>query len=49
MNFCEDYARKILLDNRVIIDLIVEKLLEKETMTGNEFRKLLSIYTIIPN
>ena len=49
VKFCENNARKILLDNRVIIDLIVEKLLEKETMTGNEFRKLLSIYTIIPN
>jgi len=33
----------------VIIDLIVERLLDVETMEGDEFRELLSTYTILPN
>ena len=36
-------------DNRVVIDLIVERLLDKETMDGDEFREILSTYTILPN
>jgi len=49
INYCEQKAIQIVSDNRVIIDLIVEKLLEVETMDGQEFRKLLSTYTILPN
>ena len=45
---CEQVATKIVLDNRVIIDLIVEKLLDAETLTGDEFRELVSQYTISP-
>jgi cell division protease FtsH len=49
INYCEEKALQIILDNRVIIDLIVERLLDVETMEGAEFRKLLSDYTILPN
>ena len=49
INYCEQKAIQIVSDNRVIIDLIVEKLLDVETMDGEEFRKLLSTYTILPN
>jgi cell division protease FtsH len=35
-------------NNRAAIDKIVEVLLEKETMSGDEFRALLSEYTEIP-
>jgi cell division protease FtsH len=49
INYCEQKAIQIVSDNRVIIDLIVEKLLDVETMDGEEFRKLLSAYTILPN
>lgn len=35
-------------NNRAAIDKIVEVLLEKETMTGDEFRAILSEYTEIP-
>jgi cell division protease FtsH len=49
INYCEEKALQIILDNRVIIDLIVERLLEVETMEGDEFRSLLSKYTILPN
>jgi cell division protease FtsH len=49
INYCEQKALQIIIDNRVIIDLIVERLLDLETMEGNEFRELLSSYTILPN
>jgi cell division protease FtsH len=49
INYCEQKALQIIIDNRVIIDLVVERLLDLETMEGNEFRELLSTYTILPN
>ena len=49
INYCEEKALQIILDNRVIIDLVVERLLDVETMEGDEFRDLLSTYTILPN
>ena len=48
VNHCEQVATKIILDNRVVIDLIVEKLLDAETLNGDEFRKLVKQYTIPP-
>lgn len=48
INHCEQVATKIVLDNRVIIDFIVEKLLDAETLTGEEFRELIKQYTIPP-
>ena len=49
INHCEQIATEIILDNRVVIDLAVEKLLDAETIDGSEFRKLVSEYTILPN
>ena len=49
INYCEQKAIEIILDNRVVIDLSVEKLLDVETLDGAEFRDLLSTYTILPN
>jgi cell division protease FtsH len=48
INHCEQVATKIVLDNRVIIDLIVEKLLDAETINGEEFRELVQQYTVPP-
>jgi cell division protease FtsH len=48
INYCEQKAIEIVSDNRVIIDLIVERLLDVETMDGEEFRALLSTYTVLP-
>jgi cell division protease FtsH len=48
VNHCEEVATKIILDNRVVIDLIVEKLLDAETLSGDEFRDLLQKYTLLP-
>jgi len=49
INHCEQLATRIIQDNRVIIDLIVERLLDAETLNGNEFRDLVKQYTILPN
>ena len=48
VNHCEQIATEIILDNRVVIDLAVEKLLDAETIDGNEFRELVSQYTVLP-
>ena len=48
INYCEQKAIEIIIDNRVIIDLTVEKLLDIETIDGSDFRTLLSTYTILP-
>ena len=49
IDYCEQKAIEIIFDNRVIIDLIVERLMDIETMEGEEFRELLSTYTILPS
>jgi cell division protease FtsH len=49
VNYCEQKAIEIILDNRVIIDLVVEKLLDAETIDGHEFRQIVSKYTVLPN
>jgi cell division protease FtsH len=49
VNHCEQIATEIILDNRVVIDLVVEKLLDSETIDGDEFRKLVRQYTVLPS
>tara|TARA_B100000497_G_C7693853_1_gene422844 strand:+ start:2594 stop:4549 length:1956 start_codon:yes stop_codon:yes gene_type:complete len=49
INYCEQKSIDIMEDNRVVIDLIVEKLMDEETIDGDEFRKLLSTYTVLPD
>jgi cell division protease FtsH len=49
INHCEQIAKEIILDNRVIIDLIVERLLDEETINGDEFRQLVKNYTLLPS
>jgi len=49
INYCEQKAIEIILDNRVVIDLAVERLLDVETLDGAEFRELVSTYTLLPN
>jgi len=49
VTYCEQKSTDIIQDNRVAIDLIVEKLMDVETLDGPEFRQLLSTYTILPN
>jgi cell division protease FtsH len=48
INHCEEVAKEIVLNNRVVMDLAVEKLLDAETLSGEEFRELVSSYTVLP-
>jgi cell division protease FtsH len=48
INHCEEVAKEIILNNRVVIDLAVEKLLDTETIDGEEFRDLVASYTVLP-
>ena len=48
INHCEQIATEIILDNRVVMDLVVEKLLDAETIDGEEFRRIISEYTVLP-
>ena len=46
---CHDETVQIIRDNRVVIDQLVDILIEKETIDGDEFRELVAEYTPIPN
>lgn len=51
-NIVKDCHHKTILmikENRVVIDRLVDILIEKETISGNEFRQIINQYTIIPN
>ncbi|MCL2924483.1 MAG: ATP-dependent zinc metalloprotease FtsH [Trichodesmium sp. MAG_R04] len=45
---CYEKARKIIRENRVLIDRLVELLIEKEIIEGDEFRRIVSEYTELP-
>merc|ERR1712159_196712 len=48
INHCDKIATEIILNNRVVIDLAVEKLLDDETIDGDQFREIVSNYTVLP-
>jgi cell division protease FtsH len=41
-------ARQIIRDNREVIDRLVDLLIEKETINGEEFRQIVAEYTHVP-
>ena len=41
-------ARQIIRDNREVIDRLVDLLIEKETINGEEFRQIVAEYTEVP-
>jgi cell division protease FtsH len=45
---CHNETIQIIKDNRVAIDKLVDLLIEKETITGEEFRNIVAEYTLIP-
>lgn len=47
-NYSYQRARKLLSENRSLIDYLVDRLLEQETMEGEEFREIVRRYTDIP-
>ncbi|MBD1939007.1 ATP-dependent zinc metalloprotease FtsH2 [Microcoleus sp. FACHB-68] len=45
---CYQDAKRIMRENRVVIDRLVELLVEKETIEGEEFRQIVAEYTEVP-
>ncbi|MDY7003507.1 MAG: ATP-dependent zinc metalloprotease FtsH2 [Cyanobacteriota bacterium] len=45
---CYEHACNIMRDNRVVIDRLVDLLIEKETIDGDEFRQIVAEYTNVP-
>ena len=45
---CHDETVQIIKDNRVVIDKLVDVLIEKETIDGQEFAQIVAEYTPIP-
>jgi cell division protease FtsH len=45
---CHDETVQIIKDNRVVIDQLVDILIEKETISGGEFRNIVAEYTPLP-
>nr|WDB00692.1 cell division protein [Cavernulicola chilensis] len=45
---CYKEALEIIMDNRVIIDKVVDILIEKETIEGHDFVRIIEDYTIVP-
>jgi cell division protease FtsH len=45
---CYDETRQIIREHRTLIDRLVDLLVEKETMDGDEFRQIVAEYTQVP-
>ena len=45
---CYEDACRIMRDNRAVIDRLVDLLIEKETIDGEEFRQIVAEYTDVP-
>ncbi|MCC5643323.1 ATP-dependent zinc metalloprotease FtsH2 [Nostoc sp. CHAB 5824] len=45
---CYDNAKKLIRDNRTVTDRLVDLLIEKETIDGEEFRQILAEYAEVP-
>jgi cell division protease FtsH len=48
VNECHEDALQIMRDNRTVIDRLVDILIEKETIDGDEFRQIVAEYTVVP-
>ncbi|MBD2446126.1 ATP-dependent metallopeptidase FtsH/Yme1/Tma family protein [Nostoc sp. FACHB-152] len=46
---CYDNAKKLIRENRTVTDRIVDLLIEKETIDGEEFRQIVAEYTDVPD
>ncbi|MBD1842056.1 ATP-dependent metallopeptidase FtsH/Yme1/Tma family protein [Cyanobacteria bacterium FACHB-63] len=45
---CLDDTRRIIRENREVIDRLVDLLVDKETIDGDEFRQIVAEYTAVP-
>jgi cell division protease FtsH len=46
---CYDEARRLIRENRMVIDRLVDLLIDKETINGEELRQIVAEYTDIPD
>jgi cell division protease FtsH len=46
---CYNNARQLIQDNREVIDRLVDLLIDKETIDGDEFRQIVAEYTVVPD
>lgn len=46
---CYEEAKRLMRDNRALIDRLVDLLVERETIGGDEFRQIVSEYTVVPD
>lgn len=45
---CYEDAKRIMRENRAVIDRLVDLLIDKESIDGDEFRQIVSEYAIVP-
>jgi cell division protease FtsH len=45
---CYEGTKRIIQENRAVIDRLVDLLIEKESIDGDEFRRIVSEYTTVP-
>jgi cell division protease FtsH len=45
---CYELAKKLVRENRTVMDRLVDLLIEKETIDGEEFRQIVAEYTDVP-
>jgi cell division protease FtsH len=48
VNKCHEESLQIMRENRTVIDRLVDILIEKETIDGDEFRQIVAEYTVVP-
>jgi len=46
---CYEEAKRLMRDNRALIDRLVDLLVERETIDGDELRQIVSEYTVVPD
>ncbi len=48
INYCYQQAKRLLQENRIVMDYLVDLLSEQETIEGEQFRKIVAEYTQTP-
>jgi cell division protease FtsH len=49
VDHCYTHAKRIMQENRAVIDRLVDLLVERETIDGDELRQIVSEYTVVPD
>jgi cell division protease FtsH len=49
VDHCYEDAKRLIQENREVIDRLVDLLIDKETIDGEEFRQIVSEYTVVPD